>query len=95
MPPGSKPRTARAASERDRSIAKLGLGLVEELPRDVLVDTLQVGLECMLFVNKQFQRDLSCCVETWALRIARLLHTHCTIHTPQSTLTSTGRLHRP
>lgn len=51
MPPGSKPRTARAAIERDRAVAKLGLGLVEELPRDVLVDTLQVGLQCMLFFN--------------------------------------------
>jgi hypothetical protein len=29
--------------ERDKAVARLGLGLVEELPRELLVDTVQVG----------------------------------------------------
>lgn len=34
-------RNARAAMERDRAIARLGLGVVDEYPRDVLVDLVQ------------------------------------------------------
>jgi hypothetical protein len=51
-PPGERHNAAAAASSRgrgvaaavarDRAIARLGLGIVEEYPRDVLVDLLQV-----------------------------------------------------
>jgi len=41
---GGASRGARAQMERDRAISKLGLGVVEELPRDVLVDCVQVGV---------------------------------------------------
>jgi hypothetical protein len=39
---GSRGRGVAAAVARDRAIARLGLGIVEEYPRDVLVDLLQV-----------------------------------------------------
>lgn len=35
-------RGTRTAIERDRALARLGLGVVEEFPRDVLVDIVQV-----------------------------------------------------
>lgn len=39
---GAGSRGVAAAVARDRAIARLGLGIVEEYPRDVLVDLLQV-----------------------------------------------------
>lgn len=36
-------RSTRAAIERDKAIARLGLAVVEEYPRDVLVDLVQVS----------------------------------------------------
>jgi hypothetical protein len=40
---GSRGRGVAAAVARDRAIARLGLGIVEEYPRDVLIDLIQVG----------------------------------------------------
>lgn len=40
---GGRSRGTKAAIERDKALAKLGLFVVEELPRDVLVDVVQVG----------------------------------------------------
>jgi hypothetical protein len=40
---GSRGRGVAAAVARDRAVARLGLGIVEEYPRDVLVDLVQVG----------------------------------------------------
>lgn len=37
-----RPRGARAQMERDRAVARLGLACVEEMPRDALVDAVQV-----------------------------------------------------
>jgi hypothetical protein len=41
---GSRGRGVAAAVVRDRALARLGLGIVEEYPRDVLVDLIQVRL---------------------------------------------------
>lgn len=39
----SRSRGTKTAIERDKALARLGLGVVEEFPRDVLVDIVQVG----------------------------------------------------
>lgn len=39
---GLTSRSTKSAMERDKAIARLGLGVVEEYPRDVLIDLIQV-----------------------------------------------------
>ena len=41
---GSAPLTTRARIRRDRELHRLGLNLVERIPKDVLTDLVQVGL---------------------------------------------------
>lgn len=51
-------RSVRAAIERDKAIARLGLGVVEEYPRDVLVDLLQVSV--VVSLKMAHKRTLTC-----------------------------------
>lgn len=45
---GSAPLTTRERMRRDRELHRLGLNLVERIPKDVLIDLVQVTPQCWL-----------------------------------------------
>lgn len=45
---GNAPLTTRERIRRDRELHRLGLNLVERIPKDVLIDLVQVGVSTSL-----------------------------------------------
>lgn len=60
----SRSRGTKTAIERDKALARLGLGVIEEFPRDVLVDILQVCVTHALAVCPSCQLGCKFCVRS-------------------------------